>query len=326
MSERATLVNQVSRFACEIDASGAFRRQGNRFTDRVTADGSSAFPVAPARYELIASPACPWSHCAIIVRRLLGLEDVIGLSVVELVTNGDMCWRFTTTGERISATEPASLADAYLDTDPQYRDRVTVPVLYDRETRCVVSNDFIQIPLDFCTEWSAFHAPGAPQLYPRALRARIDALDALAVSDICDGVYRCGLATSQAAYEEAYQRLFDRLDWFSMMLSNQRFLLGEQITEADVRLFATLVRFDVVYHGHFKCNRNKLTEMPVLSAYARDLFHTPGLGDAVDFEQIKSHYYRIYSDVSPGTIIPRGPDLSGWHTEHGRESLTGPCE
>lgn len=304
-------MNQTSRFAREIDAGGAFRRQGNRFTERVTADGSSAFPVAPGRYELIASPACQWSHCAIIVHRLLGLGNVIGLSVAELGTNGD--WRFMTTGECTPVTEPASLADVYLDTDPEYRGRVTVPVLYDRETRRVVSNDFTRIPLDFCIEWSAFHAPGAPQLYPRAHRASIDFFDALTVSDICDGVYQCGLATSQEAYEDAYQRLFDRLDWFSTKLSYQRFLLGEQITEADVRLFATLVRFDVVYHGHFKCNRNKLTEMPVLSAYTRDLFHTPGFGDTVDFEQIKIHHYRAYSDISPNSIIPRGPDLSNWY-------------
>lgn len=315
-------VSALSRFAHEIDADGAFRRQGNRFTDRVTADGTSVFPVTPGRYQLIASPGCPWSHSAIITRRLLGLEDVIGLSEVEFADNGGGGWRFTAADGHDPATGLTSLTEAYLATDPDYRNRVTVPVLYDRTTRRVVSNDFHRIPLDFCTAWSEFHAPGAPRLYPRALRARLDAFSALAHTDVCDGVYRCGLARSREAYEEAFQRLFERLDWFAMMLSQQRFLLGDRITIVDIRMFATLVRFDVVYHDLFRCDRNELTEMSVLWAYARDLFQTPGFGDTVDFRKIEDHYARCHGTT--GATGPPGPGRARWLAPAERESLTAP--
>jgi putative glutathione S-transferase len=198
-----------------------------------------------------------------------------------------------------------------------------VPAIVDIPTGQVVTNDFAQMTLDLSTEWVAYHRPGAPELYPDKLRDEIDEVAQLVYDDVNNGVYRCGFASSQRAYEKAYYRLFERLDWLSDRLRGQRYLVGDTITEADVRLFTTLARFDAVYHGHFKCNRHKLTELPVLWAYARDLFQTPGFGDTIDFVQIKQHYYCVHENINPSRIVPLGPDLSGWLSAHGREQLGG---
>ena len=177
--------------------------------------------------------------------------------------------------------------------------------------------------VDLSLEWGAHHREGAPALYPEELREQIDKVNRFVFTDVNNGVYRAGFAGSQEAYEKAYERLFARLDKLSDLLEGQRYLVGDTITEADVRLFTTLVRFDAAYHGHFKCNRSKLTEMPVLWAYARDLFQTPGFGDTIDFVDIKKHYYVVHKDINPTGIVPAGPDLSGWLTEHGRDKLGG---
>jgi putative glutathione S-transferase len=215
------------------------------------------------------------------------------------------------------------LQDAYFKRDPNYPKGITVPAIVDVPTGAVVTNDFAQITLDFSTEWTAYHRAGAPQLYPEPLRDEIDDVARRIYTEINNGVYRCGFAGSQQAYDAAYDRLFTALDWVSERLSAQRYLVGDTLTEADVRLFTTLARFDPVYHGHFKCNRSKLTEMPVLWAYARDLFQTPGFGDTIDFDQIKEHYYVVHKDINPTQIVPKGPELSGWNTPHGREVLGG---
>jgi putative glutathione S-transferase len=173
------------------------------------------------------------------------------------------------------------------------------------------------------TEWADFHRHGAPELYPEPLREEIDEVVELVYGDVNNGVYRCGFAGTQASYDRAYDRLFARLDWLSDRLTDQRYLVGNTVTEADIRLFTTLVRFDAVYHGHFKVNQRKLTELPVLWAYARDLFQTPGFGDTVDFVQIKQHYFVVHTDLNPTQLVPRGPDLSGWLSPHGREQLGG---
>jgi putative glutathione S-transferase len=187
----------------------------------------------------------------------------------------------------------------------------------------VVTNDFSQLTLDLSTEWREHHRRGAPDLYPEPLRAEIDEVAELVYRDVNNGVYQAGFAGDQASYEAAYEALFARLDWLSDRLSRQRYLVGDTITEADVRLFTTLARFDVVYHGHFKCNRSKLAEMPIVWAYARDLFQTPGFGDTIDFDHIKRHYYCVHRDVNPTGIIPAGPDLANWLEPHDRESLGG---
>jgi putative glutathione S-transferase len=198
-----------------------------------------------------------------------------------------------------------------------------VPAMVEVASKEVVTNDFAQLTLDLSTQWTGFHREGAPDLYPERLRDEIDEVMDLVYTDVNDGVYRCGFAGTQAAYERAYDQVFARLDWLGDRLTEQRYLVGDTITEADVRLFTTLVRFDPVYHGHFKVNQRKLTEMPVLWAYARDLFQTPGFGDTVDFVQIKQHYYVVHTDLNPGQIVPNGPHLQGWLSPHGREQLGG---
>jgi putative glutathione S-transferase len=177
--------------------------------------------------------------------------------------------------------------------------------------------------LDFSAEWREFQRDGAPDLYPAQLRDEIDMVARLVFKDVNNGVYRCGFASLQPAYDNAYRRLFSRLDWLTARLEHQRYLVGDTITEADVRLFTTLARFDAVYHGHFKCNRQKLSELPVLWGYARDLFQTPGFGDTIDFDQIKTHYYRVHRSINPTGIVPAGPELSGWLSPHGRDRLGG---
>jgi putative glutathione S-transferase len=309
---------RTAQFGAETGAKGEWVRQQNRFTGRVTADGSSGYPVESGRYHLIVSLACPWAHRSIIVRRLLGLTDHLSMTVVDPIRD-ERGWRFTLSPDgRDPVSGAAFLSELYQASDADYAGRVTVPALWDRQTRTLVSNDYPQLTLDFDTEWRALHAPGAPDLYPEDLRADIDAVNEVVYADVNNGVYRCGFATTQAAYEEAYARLFARLDRLSERLAGQRYLCGDRLTEADVRLFTTLVRFDAVYHGHFKCNRHKLTELPVLWAYARDLYQTPGFGDTVDFDHIKRHYYATHDRINPTRIVPVGPDGSGWTTPHGR--------
>ncbi|MFE9205875.1 glutathione S-transferase family protein [Micromonospora sp. NPDC007230] len=317
-----------AQFSAESTRSGEFVRQPNRFTGRVTPhstspegggpDDQGRWPLEAGRYRLIWCRACPWAHRARIVRNLLGLEDVISLGTVDPIRD-ERGWRFALDPDGFDPVLGISfLSDAYLATDPDYTGRVTVPALIDTLTGRVVTNDYPQLTLDLSTEWRRFHKPGAPDLYPVELRPELDALMAEIHRDVNNGVYRCGFATSQEAYDEAYTALFARLDALSERLSGRRYLMGDQITEADVRLFTTLVRFDVAYHGHFKCNRQKLTEMPVLWAYARDLFQTPGFGETVDFDHIKRHYYATHEMINPTRIVPLGPDLRGWTTPHGR--------
>jgi putative glutathione S-transferase len=300
-----------------------YQRDSKYIPDRITADGASGWPVEPGRYRLIAARACPWANRSIIVRRLLGLEPVISMGLTG-PTHDERSWTFDLDpGGRDPVLGYERLQEAFFARDPSYSRGITVPAIVDVPTKAVVTNDFAQITLDFSTEWTAYHRDGAPDLYPEKLRDEMDDVMQRVYTEINNGVYRCGFAGSQRAYDKSYDRLFTALDWVSSRLEGQRYLMGETITEADVRLFTTLARFDAVYHGHFKCNRQKLTEMPVLWAYARDLFQTPGFGDTTDFPQIKEHYYVVHADINPTQIIPAGPDTSVWLTAHGRESLGG---
>ncbi|MFB9909082.1 glutathione S-transferase family protein [Allokutzneria oryzae] len=310
----------TAQFGSETSQRGEWVRQANRFTDRI---GSPDWPAEAGRYRLVVSLACPWAHRAVIVRRLLGLEDTISLGVVDPIRD-DKGWRFTLDdGDRDPVLGIGYLSEAYLATDPSFSGRYTVPSLIDVPSGKVVTNDYPQITIDFSLRWKAFHRAGAPDLYPETLREEIDAVNAEVYRDVNNGVYRCGFATSQQAYDKAYAALFERLDALAARLADQRYLVGDTITEADVRLFTTLVRFDAVYHGHFKTNRNKLAELPVLWAYARDLFSTPGFGDTVDFDHIKRHYYGTHHQLNPSLIVPQGPDPRGWYEPHGREALGG---
>jgi glutathionyl-hydroquinone reductase len=306
-----------------VNPGGEYNRDSRYIDTRITADGSDGYPVEPGRYRLVVSRACPWASRAVIVRRLLGLAKALPMAVAG-PTHDERSWTFDLDPDgRDPVLGIERLAEAYYARDPGYDRGITVPAIVDVPTGKVVTNDYPQITLDLSTEWTDHHRPGAPALYPPALRAEIDSVNEVVYADVNNGVYRAGFAGSQESYASAYGRLFDRLDWLADRLGSSRYLVGDSITEADVRLFTTLVRFDAVYHGHFKCNRNKLTEMPVLWAYARDLFQTPGFGDTVDFDHIKRHYYEVHRDINPTGIVPLGPDLSGWLTPHGREALGG---
>jgi putative glutathione S-transferase len=204
------------------------------------------------------------------------------------------------------------LKEAYLARDPDYSRGITVPAMVDIPSGQVVTNDFPQITHDFFFEWREFHRPDAPDLWPAELREEMDEVMERVYTEVNNGVYRCGFASSQEAYDEAYDRLWAGMDWLEDRLTHRRYLMGDAITEADVRLFTTLVRFDAVYHGHFKCNREKLTELPALWSYARDLFQTAGFGDTVDFDQIKQHYYVVHRGINPTGIVPKGPDPAAW--------------
>jgi putative glutathione S-transferase len=300
-----------------------FTRSRSHFADRITADGRDGWPVAADRYRLVVSRACPWASRAVISRRLLGLEDALSLAVADPVQD-DRSWRFTLDPDgRDPVLGIRFLSEAYDRREPGHPGGVSVPAIVDVPSGRLVTNDYQRITLDLATEWTALHRPGAPDLYPAARREEIDQVMAEVYEDVNNGVYRAGFATHQRQYEEACAGVFRRLETLGERLSRQRYLVGDTLTEADIRLFTTLVRFDAVYHGHFKCNRWKLAEHPVLWAYARDLFQTPGFGDTVDFDHIKRHYYQVHTGINPTGIVPLGPDLDGWLTGHRREELGG---
>lgn len=313
----------TAQFGRETGVRGEWRRQANHFSDRVTADGSSGYPVESGRYHLIVSLACPWAHRSVIVRRLLGLTEAISMTVVDPI-RGERGWRFSLSpGNRDPISGVEYLRELYQRSDPAFTGRWTVPTLWDTKTGRIVSNDYPQLTLDLSTQWRSLHCADAPDLYPQDLRQEMDELMQVIYTDVNNGVYRAGFATTQSAYEEAHDRLFARLDALASRLADRRYLMGDRLTEADVRLYTTLARFDVVYHGHFKCNRHKLTELPVLWAYARDLYSRPEFGETTDFDHDKRHYYATHEQINPTRIVPKGPDLSGWTAPHGREKLAG---
>ena len=306
-----------------VEPGKEFTRDTNYIEDRITADGRDGWPVEAGRYRLVAARACPWANRTVISRRLLGLESAISLGMPG-PTHDARSWTFDLDPDGVDPVLGIErLQQAFFARFPAYPRGITVPAIVEIESGKVVTNNYPQITLDFATEWTRFHRDGAPDLYPESKRAEIDEVNDLVFRDVNNGVYRAGFAGSQGAYERAYDRLFSRLDWLEERLADQRFLIGDTITEADIRLFTTLARFDAVYHGHFRCNRNKLSEMPALWAYARDLFQTPGFGDTTDFVQIKQHYYLVHTDINPTGIVPKGPDVSNWLTAHGRESFGG---
>ena len=307
----------TAQFPRESDRRGAFVRQQSRFRDWVGADGSAAFPAEPGRYHLYVSLACPWASRTVIVRRLKRLEDVIGLTVVDPLRD-ERGWRFT-------AEEPdpvngfAFLSEAYRASDPAFDGRVTVPVLWDRQSGRIVNNESADIVRMLNSAFDAW-GDASVDLYPEPLRAEIDAINERVYETINNGVYRAGFATTQEAYEEAFAALFDSLDWLEERLAQRRYLLGDAITEADWRLFVTLVRFDAVYVGHFKCNLRRIADYPNLSGFLRDLYQQPGIAATVDFDHIKRHYYMTHAQLNPTRIVPKGP-LLDLGAPHGREAL-----
>ncbi|WP_232678485.1 glutathione S-transferase family protein [Nocardioides sp. R-C-SC26] len=304
-----------------------FDRDTHYISDRITEGArrpehgpvAEVWPVEAGRYRLIAARACPWANRSIIVRELLGLQDVISLGTPG-PTHDKRSWTFDLDPDgRDPVLGIERLQEAYFARFADYPRGITVPAIVEVSTGKVVTNDFPWITHDFFFEWREFHREDAPDLWPADLREEMEEVMQRIYTEVNNGVYRCGFAGSQESYDAAYERLWTALDWLEERLSTRRYLMGDAITEADVRLFTTLVRFDPVYHGHFKCNRQKLTEMPALWGYARDLFQTPGFGDTVDFEQIKQHYYVVHTDINPTGIVPQGPDLAGWRAPHGRD-------
>jgi len=292
---------------------GRFVRQESRFRDWVTPDTSSGFPAEAGRYHLYVSLACPWAHRTLIFRALKGLQGVIGVSVVDplMLENG---WEFSEGADPVNGAR--YLYQTYLKARPGYTGRVTVPVLWDRETATIVNNESAEI-LRMLNSAFAAVTSDEHDYYPERLRDEIDAVNERVYQTVNNGVYRCGFATSQDAYEEAFDQLFMTLDWLDDRLSRQRYLVGGHITEADWRLFTTLVRFDAVYHGHFKCNWKRIIDYPRLWPYVRELYQVPGVAETVDFMHIKTHYYGSHRTVNPSGIVPRGPEID-FTEPHGR--------
>ncbi|MFO1049685.1 MAG: glutathione S-transferase family protein [Geminicoccaceae bacterium] len=305
---------------------GRFVRRDSQFRNWVTADGApgpsgaGGFRAEPGRYHLYVSLACPWAHRTLIFRRLKGLEGMIGVSVVHWLMREDG-WTFApapgATGDLLFGSE--CLHQVYARAEPHYSGRVTVPVLWDRERATIVSNESSEI-IRMLNE--AFDGCGAApgDYWPAELRAAIEAVNARVYPAVNNGVYRAGFATTQAAYDEAVAELFAALDWLEGLLAEQRYLTGERITEADWRLFTTLVRFDAVYHGHFKCNLRRLADFPHLWGFTRELYQWPGVAATVDLTHIKGHYYGSHLTINPTGIVPMGP-LLDLAAPHGRDRL-----
>lgn len=297
---------------------GRFVRKAPQFRNWITADGSAGpsgeagFKAEPDRYHLYVSLACPWAHRTLIYRALKGLEDMIPISVVHWYMAEDG-WTFQTGDGVISdPIHSAKFAhQIYTAAKPNYSGRVTVPILWDKKTSTIVSNESPEIIRMFN---SAFDDVGANpgDFYPVALRSKIDAVNYRIYDTVNNGVYKCGFATTQEAYEEALTPLFDSLDWLEGILAKNRYLTGDTITEADWRLFTTLVRFDPVYVGHFKCNLRRIVDYPNLWGYTRELFQYPGVAETVNFEHIKKHYYASHESINPARVVPVGPDVDFW--------------
>ena len=308
------------QFPDEQSAQGAFVRQADAFGKWVRADGSSEFPAAAGRYHLYVSLACPWAPRTIITRRLKKLEDAIGMTVVDPVRD-EKGWAFRPVPG--ASEDPVNgfdyLSQAYVATDPSYRGRVTVPVLWDKKTKQIVSNSDDDIMRMFETEFEAI--AGSPlDLYPREHREEIDALNEWIYETLNNGVYKAGFATGQRVYEEAAETVFKTLDDLEERLSNRRYLVAKQPVETDWRTFVTLVRFDAVYFGHFKCNLRRIVDYPNLWGYLRDLYQYDGVADTVNMDHIKRHYYYTHDDINPTRIVPIGPAID-FTTPHGRERL-----
>jgi len=309
-------------------SQGRFVRSESQFRNWVTADGAAGssgrtgFRAEPGRYHLYVAFACPWAHRTLIMRTLKGIEPLIGVSAVNSYMGAEG-WTF--------APGPETIADAvngveriyelYTLADPHYSGRATIPILWDKRERTIVSNESAEIVRMFNSAFDGVGANGN-DYYPRELRAEIDEINAFVYANLNNGVYRAGFATTQEAYEEAALAVFAALDTLETRLSNRRYLLGGRLTEADIRLFTTLIRFDPVYHGHFKCNRRRIVDYPNLWGFVRDLHQLPGVAATVHIDFIKAHYYRSHPTVNPSRIVPIGPALD-YSAPHGRERRSG---
>jgi putative glutathione S-transferase len=326
----------TSEAAREIAPDGAFQRQKNVFATPFGASEKDKFwnnvfdgeppegflPVEAGRYRLIVSAGCPWAHRQLIAFKLLGLEDAI--SVGRVGPRGEKGWEFSLDpGGLDPALKIRYLSEAYLKADPEYSGRATVPAVVETATGKVVNNDYHRLSNYWETVWKPFHKPGAPDLYPQELREEIDALNKEIFLNVNNGVYRAGFAQSQEAYNSAYNDVFSTLDKLEARLGKSRYLFGKRITDSDIRLYATLARFDAAYYLVFKCNRNRLIDFPNLWNYAKDLYQTPGFTETTDFEAYKSYQLGNFSQKNPYRIVSKGPDNSGWKLPHDRARFYG---
>ena len=288
---------------------GEFVRRDSTFRSWITADGSSGFPAEPGRYHLYVSLACPWAHRTVIFRMLKRLEHIVSLSVVEPVMP-EQGWMFgsAANGTADSVNGFEYLHQVYTSADSSYTGRVTVPVLWDKSTRTIVNNESAEVIRMLDSAFNAY-TDVKTDYYPQSLRAKIDEINTLVYARINNGVYRCGFAGSQAAYERAFDALFSALDRVEEMLADSRYLAGETLTEADWRLFTTLVRFDAVYYVHFKCNLRRIAQYPNLSRLLSELYRVPGIAATVNMDHIKRHYYLSHKHLNPSGIVPKGPAL-----------------
>ena len=307
-------------------SGGRFIRSESQFRNWITADGcpgpsgEGGFKAEPGRYHLYVSLACPWAHRTLIMRALKGLEDMISVSVVHWLMREDG-WTFTNGPGVVpdNLNNAEYLHQVYTAAQTDYSGRVTVPILWDKQQGIIVNNESSEI-IRILT--GAFDEVGAKpgDYYPDELRVRIDAVNARVYDGLNNGVYKAGFATSQSAYDEAVAQVFDTLDWLEELLSRQRYLAGTQLTEADIRLFTTLVRFDEVYHGHFKCNRRRIVDYPNVWAFTREMYQLPGVAETVNMEHIKRHYYESHDTINPTGIVPVGP-APDFSAPHGRDAL-----
>ena len=310
----------MAQFPEEQTKSGAFKRQEDAFRDWVKRDGATPYPAERGRYHLYVSFACPWAHRTIILRKLKGLEDTIGMTVVDPLRD-ERGWAFRNGPGH--SEDPVNgfqfLSEAYHATDPNYRGRVTVPVLWDKKTKRIVSNSDDDLMRMLNGEFADF-ATNDYDFYPVELRGEIDALNKIVYEGVNNGVYLAGFATHQLPYERAAKKLFETLDELDARLASQRYLFGHRLTETDWRLFPTLIRFDAVYHGHFKCNFRRIIDYKNLWPYLRDLYQHDSVADTVNFDHIKRHYYMTHDHINPTRIVPIGPTLD-LGMPHARERL-----
>jgi glutathionyl-hydroquinone reductase len=309
-----------AQFPEEQSEEGEFERQEDAFRDLVSDNGSTPYPAVAGRYHLYISLACPWAHRTLIVRTLKDLADAIGITVVDPVRD-ERGWAFRDGPSygKDPVNGFAFLREAYAATDPAFDGRVTVPVLWDKETRRIVNNSEDDICRMFNTAFNAF-GNSEVDFFPRDIEDEHAKLSAFLYDKVNNGVYKAGFASSQQAYGKACRALFAALDELEDRLGTRRYLFGRRIVEADWRLFCTLVRFDAVYHGHFKCNVRRIVDYPNLDGYLRDLYQHPGIAETVNFDHIKRHYYITHDDINPTRIVPIGPALK-LGRPHGREQL-----
>lgn len=298
---------------------GRFVRKESQFRDWVTADGSSGFKAEPNRYHLYVSLACPWAHRTLILRKIKGLENIISLSIVDPLM-GEEGWEFHEyPGSKADSVNGSQfLHQVYTSAKSDYIGRVTVPVLWDKEKRKIVNNESSEIILMFNSEFNVF-GDESIDFYPKELREEIDKVNQVVYDHINNGVYKCGFATTQDAYDEAFTKLFETLDQLESLLAEKRYLAGNILTVADWRLFTTLLRFDSVYYTHFKCNLRRIEEYPNLSNYLRELYQYPGVEETVNFKHIKEHYFKSHRTINPTGIVPEGPELN-LSTPHNRSN------